>query len=62
VAEELSTNGGSATDDFSRGEPLSHSIELPYTEGAESACLISPWDTSKYGVGLFSVHQVSEIT
>ena len=24
---------------------LSHSIELLYTEGAESACLIRPWDT-----------------
>ena len=27
------------------GKLLSHSIELPYPEGAESACLISPWDT-----------------
>ena len=23
---------------------LSHSIELPHTEGTESACLIGPWD------------------
>jgi len=26
---------------------LSHSIDLPYTEGAESACLIGLWDRKK---------------
>ena len=30
---------------FIGGKLLSHSIELPYTEGAESACLIRPWDS-----------------
>ena len=25
---------------------LSHSIELPYTEGRESVCLIRPWDSA----------------
>jgi len=32
---------------FREAKPLSHSIELPYTESAESACLISPWDKAK---------------
>ena len=30
---------------FIGGKLLSHSIELPYTEGGESVCLIGPWDT-----------------
>jgi len=33
---------------FREAKPLSHSIELPYTEGAESACLIGPWDNIKW--------------
>ena len=30
---------------FIGGKLLSHSIELLYTEGAESACLFGPWDS-----------------
>ena len=36
---------------FIGGKLLSHSIELPYTEGAESACLISRRDSALWVIG-----------